>query len=337
MKLSRLPVLLVLAALLGLGSALAQSLKVGLVTDIGGLNDRSYNQSGYEGLLQAEKELGIQGSVVQSKSQGDYVPNLSQFARSGYDLVIGLGFLMHDAVEQVAQEYPNTHFVLIDSEITDRSNVASILFHAEQSGYLAGALAGMVEKDESLQLPGLMHSQIVSVVGGLQNPEPDRYIAGFFQGVKDQDPSVQTLLGYTGSYTDPASGKQLALAQHSKGADIVFQVAGATGLGVIQAAKDNGFWAIGVDSDQAYLAPKHVLTSALKRVDQAVFQVIKDYQAGTFHAGVTRLGLESGAVGIGTINPDIPQAMLDKLKTLEADIKSGKIKVQEALPNEAGQ
>jgi len=321
------------ALVMGMASA-AFALKVGLVTDTGGLNDRSFNQLAYQGLKQAKSQLGTDISVVQSKSQSDYVPNLTRFAQQKYDMVVAVGFLMHDAVEQVSKNFPDTKFLLIDSEITDRPNVTSAMFAEQQAGYLVGALAGMVEADSSVNLPGLRHNDTIGVVGGMSIPPVNRYIAGYYQGAKAEDPAINILLGYTGNFNDPASGKSLAQAQHSKGADIIFQVAGGTGIGVIQAAKDGGYYAIGVDTDQAYVAPDHVLTSAMKRVDVAVFQTIKDLGNGTFTSGVHTFDLQNNGVGMGAVLKSVPAAMQAKVKQIEADIKSGKIQVSDQIPQQ---
>lgn len=328
----RIVMFVALAALVMGTASSAFALKVGLVTDTGGLNDRSFNQMAYQGLQQAEKQLGVDISVVQSKAQGDYVPNLTRFAQQKFDLVVAVGFLMHDAVEQVAQQFPGTKFLLIDSEVTDRPNVTSALFSEQQAGYLVGALAGMVEADSSVDLPGLKHNDTVGVVGGMSIPPVNRYIAGYYQGAKAEDPAIKIVLGYTGNFDDPASGKSLAQAQHSKGADIVFQVAGGTGLGVIQAAKDGGYYAIGVDVDQAYLAPAHVLTSAEKRVDVAVFDTIKDVKNGAFKSGVQTYDLQNDGVGVGTMLDGLPATMKAKIEQIRADIKSGKIQVSDQIP-----
>jgi basic membrane protein A and related proteins len=321
------------ALVMGMASA-AFALKVGLVTDTGGLNDRSFNQLAYQGLQQAKSELGTEIAVVQSKAQGDYVPNLTRFAQQKYDMVVAVGFLMHDAVEQVSKEYPDTKFLLIDSEVTDRANVTSAMFSEQQAGYLVGALAGMVEADSSVNLPGLRHNDTIGVVGGMSIPPVNRYIAGYYQGARAQDPAIKILLGYTGNFDDPASGKSLAQAQHSKGADIIFQVAGGTGIGVIQAAKDGKYYGIGVDVDQAYLAPDNVLTSAEKRVDVAVFDTIKNLNAGTFTSGVHTFDLQNNGVGIGKMLDSLPAAMKAKVEQIQADIKSGKIQVSDQIPQQ---
>ncbi|HYM69712.1 MAG TPA: BMP family ABC transporter substrate-binding protein [bacterium] len=323
-------------AVVPVGTSAATPVKVGLVTDIGGLNDRSFNQLSYEGLQRAKSELGVQTGVVQSTSQNDYVPNLTNFARSGYHLVIAVGFLMKDATEQVAKDFPKTQFLLIDDVIKDRPNVTSAVFSTEQCGYLVGALAALVDQDASVKLPGLRHTGTIGVVGGIQIPPVDRYIAGYYEGAWAINPKVKVLRGYTGNFNDPASGKALALAQHSRGADIIFQVAGGTGEGVIQAAKAQGFLAIGVDSDQAYLAPSNVLTSAMKRVDTSVFLTAKRLRDGTLAGGIETFDLQNGGVGIGAILKGVPAGMTAKVDALKRQITSGTVKVSPAIPAAAG-
>jgi len=327
--------MMVFAAMLPAGTA-AAPIKVGLITDIGGLNDRSFNQLSYQGLQRAKSQLGAQIGVVQSTSQNDYVPNLTNFSRQGYDLVIAVGFLMKDATEQVAKQFPKTHFLLIDDVINGAPNVTSAIFATEQCGYLVGALAAMVEDDRSLTLPGLRHTGVIGVVGGIEIPPVDSYIAGYYQGAAAVDPKIKVIRGYTGNFNDPASGKALALAQHSRGADIVFQVAGGTGEGVIEAAKEQGFLAIGVDTDQAYLAPNNVLTSAVKGVDTSVFLTVKHLQDGTLTGGIETFNLQNGGVGIGTILNGVPSGMTAKIDALKRQIAAGTIKISPTVPASAG-
>jgi basic membrane protein A len=310
--------------------------KVGLVTDIGGLNDRSFNQLSYEGLLRAKKELGVQIGVVQSTAQTDYVQNLTHFAQGGYNLVIAVGFLMKDATAQVSKQFPQTQFLLIDDVINGQPNVSSAVFSTEQCGYLVGALAAMVEDEKALVLPGLRHTRMLGVVGGIRIPPVDSYIAGYYQGAWAVDPKITVLRGYTGNFNDPASGKALALAQHSRGAEIIFQVAGGTGEGVIAAAKEQGFLAIGVDSDQAYLAPENVLTSAIKRVDTSVFLTAKRLRDGNLTGGIETFDLRNGGVGIGSIHKGVPVSLAAKVDAMKQGIVSGKVKVSATIPPAAG-
>ncbi|MCL6452643.1 MAG: BMP family ABC transporter substrate-binding protein [Alicyclobacillus sp.] len=304
--------------------------KVGLVTDTGGLNDHSFNHLADVGLTNAEKQLGVQGEVVQSQSANDYVPNLTRFARNGDNLVIAVGYLMEQAVEQVAKEYPNTKFLIIDDAITDRPNVASAIFKTEQCGYLVGAMAGLMEKDKSIK--GINSQNVLGVVGGQQIPPVTSYIAGFIEGAKKVDPGVNVIVKYANSFTDQAAGQQLAQSEISQGADIIFPVAGGTGNGAIDAAKAAGVYAIGVDANQNYLAPNTVVTSALKAVDTATFDVIKQAQAGDFKSGVQYFDLANNGVGIAPPISAVPQSIVDQVNQLKQQIQSGQITVSANMP-----
>ena len=303
-------------------SSSAPQVKIGLVTDIGGLNDRSFNHLAYLGLQNAEHQLGVQGEVLQSNSDSDYVPNLQTAAAHGDNLVIAVGFLMESAVEKVAKAFPNTNFAIIDSgPAKPIPNLKSLLFHEQDGGYIAGYLAGLVTK-----------TNVVSTVGGQKIPPVDHYIAGFIAGAKAADPQVKELNDYSNSFTDTAKCKQLALNQISQGSDVVFQVAGGCGLGALSAAKEKGVWGIGVDADQAYLGD-YILTSAVKKVDVAVFDTIKQIVDGTFTGGgVTTFDATKGATGLGTVNSAVSAANLAKLDDVTAQLKSGSITPPDTVP-----
>jgi basic membrane protein A len=254
-----------------------EAIKVGLVTDIGGLNDRSFNQLANDGMERAEKELGVDGRVLTSKSDADYVPNLTSLCQQKYDLIIGVGFLMAEAVEKVAGKCPDAKFAIIDSAQADMKskpdNVEGLLFKEQEAGYLAGIVAGNYAKDNGIKA--------VSSVGGQKIPPVDRYIAGFQAAIKAVDPSIKTLNGYSQDFVDQSKCKELALNQINAGSGVVFQVAGQCGLGALDAAKEQGKLGIGVDADQAYLGD-HILTSAQKKVDVSVFDTAKAVQDGSF-------------------------------------------------------
>lgn len=307
----------------------ANAIKVGLVTDIGGLNDHGFNNLADVGLNEAIKQLGVNGQVVQSTSEADYVPNLTSFASKGYNLVIAVGYLMESAVEQVSQKYPKTKFLIIDDAITDRKNVTSAIFNTEQCGYLAGVMSGLLEKQHSLK--GMKNKNTVGVIGGQNIPPVDTYIAGFQQGFAKVDPTGKVLLSFTNSFTDPNMGSQYAQNFISSGADIIFPVAGGTGVGAIDAAKSAGVYAIGVDANQAYIAPATVLTSAMKGVDTATFDVIKQTQDNTFKSGVQYFNLANKGVAIAPMNTIIPSSISAQVATYGSQITSGKIKVSTQL------
>jgi basic membrane protein A and related proteins len=301
-------------------SSSGSSFKVGLSTDIGGLNDRSFNHLAYVGLLRAEKQLGVQGRVVEAASSSDYVPNLSALARQGYNLVIGVGFTEIQALETVAKEFPKTHFAIVDVSNADEGklpNVEGLLFREQEAGYLAGYAAGLAAKAEG--------KKIVSSVGGMKQPPVDRYIAGYQAGAKAALPGVTTLNGYSQDFTAQSKCKEVALNQIAAGSVVVFQVAGGCGLGALDAARSKGVWGVGVDADQGYLGT-YVLTSALKRVDTAVFDSIKDAQSGNFQGGTDRIfDLKENGVGIGKFSPKAPAGIEAQVEKIRQQIVSGKI------------
>ena len=296
-----------------------KKIKVGLVTDIGGLNDRSFNQLANQGLQNAVKQLGVDGRVLISKQNSDYIPNLTTLAQQKYDLIIGNGFLMADAVETAAKKFPQQKFAIIDySPLAMKSkpkNVVGLPFKEQEAGYLVGYLAGLYAKD---------NGGSVSSVGGQKIPPVDHYIAGFQAGAKKANPSVKTLNGYSQSFTDQAKCKEIALDQIAKGSKVVFQVAGSCGLGAIDAAKEKSMQAIGVDADQAYLGPQ-IITSALKKVDVAVFDAIKSVQDDTYKGGADVIAsLKTNGVGIGKISA-AGQKYADQVKQIQQQILDGSI------------
>jgi basic membrane protein A and related proteins len=303
------------------GSKAGAGKKIGLVTDIGGLNDRGFNHLSYVGLQRAGRELGVQTQVFQAKSPQDYVPNLSTFARQGYDLTIGVGFTEADAIATAAKSFPNSNFAIVDVDQTTEpgkpKNLLGLLFKEQETGYLVGYLAGLEEK----RRPG---PDVIGSVGGQKQPPVDRFIAGYQAGAKAADPGIKTLNAYSQDFSDQAKCKQVALNQIEQGAGVIFQVAGGCGLGALDAAKEKGVWGIGVDSDQSFLGP-HILTSAVKRVDTAVFDAIKLAVDGKFKGGNITFGLKDDGVAIGKISPKVPQADVAKVEQIRKDIISGKI------------
>jgi basic membrane protein A len=307
-----------------------EPIKVGLVTDIGGLNDRGFNSLANQGLERAASELGAEIRVLESKSDADYIPNLSTLAEEGYDLVISVGFLMGEATHQAAEAFPDTNFAIIDfayggegcedTNTCELPNLQGLLFKEQETGYLAGYLAGLVTE-----------SNTISSVGGIKIPPVDRFIAGYQAGAKASNPDITTLNGYSEDFVDQAKCKELALDQIAEGSDIVFQVAGGCGLGALDAASEKNVWGIGVDADQAFLGD-HVLTSALKKVDEAVFQTTQGQADGSFQGGgVTLFGLAEEGVGLGEFSPNAPQEAIDETLAQIPSIVDGTIEVPDAL------
>ncbi len=296
------------------------AIKAGLVTDIGGLNDRSFNFLANKGLEDAESELGIEGRVLISKSNGDYVPNLTTLAQQQFDLSISVGFLMGEATATVAGKLPDTNFAIVDFPAAGLKgkpqNVEGLLFKEQEAGYLAGYLAGLWAKDNN--------ADTVSSVGGQKIPPVDHYIAGFAAGAEKASPGIKVLNAYSQDFVDQAKCKEIALDQISQGSKVVFQVAGQCGLGALDAAKEKGVQGIGVDADQAYLGD-HILTSALKKVDVAVFDAIKRVQDGSFKGGTDVIAtVENGGVGLGKIGP-AGEKYADQIKEITDQIASGEI------------
>ena len=299
----------------------AEPIKVGMVTDIGGLDDRSFNQSAYEGLKRAESELGAEIRAITSKSNADYVPNLTTLARQQFDLVIAVGFLMGEATEKVANAFPNVNFAIIDfpqaATKSKPKNLSGLLFKEAEAGYLVGYMAGLYVKDQG-------GDQVISAVGGQQVPAVDAYIAGYQAGAKAANPDIKTLFGYSQDFVDQAKCKELGLEHIGQGAQVVFAVAGGCGLGALDAAKEEGMQGIGVDADQGYLGD-HIMTSALKKVDEAAFTAAQEVQEGTFKAGTDKVfDVKTGGVGYGETNTEGAK-YTDQVDEVLAQIESGEI------------
>jgi basic membrane protein A len=303
------------------GARAQAPLKIALVTDIGGLDDKSFNFLANKGLTDAKKKLGVQGRVFISKSNADYVPNLSAAARQyDADLVIAVGFLMADQVAAVAKRFPKTKFAIIDypwAALKGKpKNVRGLIFAEQEAGYLAGVAAATVSK-----------SKVIGSVGGLKIPPVDAFIAGYQQGAKATKKGMKVLNGYSQDFVAQDKCKEVALNQIAEGADVIFQVAGQCGLGALSAAKENSVWGVGVDADQGYIGP-HVLTSAQKKVNVAVFTTINQVKKGTFKGGAdTLLNVKNKGVGYGRISRRAPTTLKAKLDRVAAQIAAGKIKI----------
>lgn len=303
----------------------SKQVRVGLAVDVSGINDRGFNHLAYLGVREAQAQLHTQYRLALANSASDYVPNLTTFAQQGYNLSVAVGYTQIGALDRVATKFPNRKFAIVDVDQTTLpgkpKNVVGLLFREQEVGYLAGYLAGLEEK----RMPG---PDIIGSIGGQKQPPIDRFIAGYQAGAKAADPGIATLNGYANdpTFADQAKCKEVALNQIERGATVVFQVAGGCGLGVIDAAREKNVWAIGVDSDQAYIDPKHVLTSATKHVDVAVFKVIQSVVNGTFHGGNKVYGLKDNGVGLGKINPRVPESEVAAVDKIRQEIVSGKIK-----------
>lgn len=302
------------------GNVSAKPLKVAMVTDVGGVNDQSFNQSAWEGLKMAEKELGVKTAYKESRQDADYAPNLETLTDAENDLIWGIGFLMADAIKSTAQINPDQYYAIIDFFYGDETpaNVSCAIFQEEQPSFLVGYIAGKMTK-----------SNKIGFVGGIKFPLIEKFEYGYMAGAKLSNPDVEILRQYAESFTDAAKGKAITTNMYGQGADIVFHAAGAVGDGVIEAAKEDGKWAIGVDKDQNSLAPDNVLTSAMKRVDNAIFDMVKQLQEGNFKGGEAVVyNLSNNGVGIApTSSKHVPAEILAEVDDLIAKIKAGEIVV----------
>ncbi|MGB3328991.1 MAG: BMP family ABC transporter substrate-binding protein [Thermomicrobiales bacterium] len=274
----------------GVGAAAAQSgsdVTLTLVTDTAGIGDQSFNDMAKKGGDDAVAEFGITLKVLESQTAADYVPNLTQAAESG-TLTAGIGFLLTDAMNEVAPTYPESKFLLLDS-VSDAENVASVTFKENEGSFLAGVLAAMETKSGSL-----------GFVGGVRIPPVIRYEVGFVAGANSVKPGINIAIAYADSFEDPALGKELALAQYNKGADILQQAAGRTGIGLFDAAKEKGagFWVISGDADQAHLGPDNQLAAVSKRMDNAIVRIVKEVVDNSFKGGVQDLGIAEGGMDL---------------------------------------
>lgn len=310
------------------GAANAPTAKIGMVTDVGGVNDNSFNQSAWEGLTKLRTDLGMPEDNVkylQSTGDADYIPNLTQFVKDKWDLTWGIGYLMGDHVKKVAQENPEAKLAIIDA-VVEAPNVESVVFKEHEGSFLVGVVAGKMTK-----------SNKIGFVGGIDIPVIKRFEAGFIEGVKAVNPDAQVIPVYTGAFDKPDLGKSAASQLYGQGADIVFQAAGSTGDGVFNEAKDRktkgeNVWVIGVDKDQSLTFGDDVtLTSMMKRVDEAVHRVSKGVVDGKFEGGkVVTLGLAENGVGLAeTSNKNVPEDVLKLVDDYKNKIIKGKITVPE--------
>lgn len=302
---------------------------VALIIAQGGLGDQSYNDLAYSGFKKALAEDKLEGKAVESK---DVVAQAADILRrasdAGFGLVVDLEYSHGDTLAAVAKDYPKVDYVILN-QVKSGANVASVLFQEQEGSYLAGALATLVAEDKSIK--GMSGKPIIGVIGGTKSVGIDKFIVGYIQGARAIDPKAEVKVAYSNNFGDPAIGLQMAKAMFDSGANVVYQVAGGTGLGVIKAAKQEGKFAIGVDTDQDGIAPGSVLTSMVKRTDVAVETVMKDYSEGKFPGGKTiTLGLAQNGVGLSPMTHTrsmIPHATLAKVDDLEKKILSGEIKV----------
>ena len=291
--------------------------KIGMVTDVGGVNDGSFNQSAWEGLQRAGEAFGCEVKYIESKGDADYVPNIESFLDEDYDLIVCVGYMMADAVRDAAELYPDQKFAIIDdASNADLDNVTCMMFEQEQASYLVGLAAGYTTE-----------SNIVGFVTGAANETMNSFGYGYCAGVLDANPDATILQYNANNFGDASGGKTAVNTMVTKGADVVFHAAGGTGIGVIDGCKENKIWAIGVDSDQSPLAPETILTSALKRVDNACYDATKKTILGTLEGGVETYDLAAGGVDIAQTTDNLSKDVLEKIEDAKKDIIAGDLVV----------
>jgi basic membrane protein A and related proteins len=309
-----------------------------LVLDVGGLGDQSFNDSAYAGLQRAKREFNAETEYLESSSPTDYVDNLTQLADAGYNPVFAVGFLMTDALDEVAPQYPNTNFAIVDSAPSEPlDNAAGLTFREQEGSYLAGVVAGLMTQ-ESTEYTN-PDDKVVGFLGGQESDLIEKFQAGYEAGVESVCPDCNVLVQYAGStpdaFNDPARGKEISLQQINQGADIIYHASGATGAGLFEAATEQGIFAIGVDADQAKLFPEApILTSVVKRVDNSVFQTIEDARNGNFPGGeVVDFGLDDKGISLapfGRFDDQVPQNVKDEVDKAREGIINGDIKVPDS-------
>ena len=294
----------------------ASEFKIGLITDVGGVNDGSFNQSSWEGLERAGEELGVTVNYLESATDADYAPNIETFIDEDYDLIICVGYMLADATKAAAEANQDTRFAIIDDASIDLPNVTGLVFHAEQASYLVGYVAGLTTKTNN-----------IGFVVGMSNETMNQFGYGYCAGAIDANPDITVQQFNANSFADSATGKTMANTAITNGADIVFQAAGATGLGVIEACQEAGVYAIGVDSDQSSIAPSTVLTSAMKRVDNAVYNAVEELMDGSLEGGVQSFDLAAGGVDIAPTQDLIAPEVISAVDEVKEKIVSGGIEV----------
>ena len=324
----------------GSSSTPAKTVKtVAIVTDTGGINDQGFNELSYHGYTQARKEFGYKEKLIQTQSASEYNTNLTQAAQNA-DLVIAVGFLMQTPLDTVAKQYPNTKFAIVDGcavpvgkqDCETLPNVASLYFKEQEAGCLVGAIAGQMELDGKSKISKLLGKNTIGAVGGVSIPPVNHYIAGYKYCAQKVDPSVKVIVNYSQDFSNTAKCKDIATSQiNQNSADIIFQVAGGCGVGALDAADQKGVFGIGVDSDQGYVHTS-VITSALKRVDTAVYTTIKNFENGQYTNMPPTFDLKINGVGYAPVSKDVPADAKAKADAFAAQIMSGTLTPPDTIP-----
>ena len=321
----------------GGGGGGGSNARPGLVLDVGGLGDQGFNDSAYAGLKRAEKDFGVKGEYLESSAPTDYADNLTQLAESGFDPVIAVGFLMTDDLTEISEQFPETQFAIVDS-VVETPNTMDLVFREQEGSYLAGIVAGLMTQEDTEYTTS--DEKVVGFLGGQTGPLIEKFQAGYEAGVESVCPDCEVLVKYAGStpeaFNDPGKGKEISLQQISQGADIIYHASGNTGTGLFDAAKQEKIFAIGVDLDQAKLfKDSPILTSVVKRVDNAVYQTIDSVSKGEEPKGTTvDRGLKEKGISLapfGRFDGQVPQNVKDEVDKARQGIIDGDIKVPDAV------
>ncbi len=306
------------------------TLRVGMVFDVGGKGDKSFNDSAYRGLLHAADQFGVEHTEFEPGQDADRETGLRKLAQARYDVIIGVGFLFSDAMRKVAVDYPDVKFACIDFDPrpgeTLPDNLAGLKFREEEGSFLVGVIAGLFSKTGR-----------IGFIGGMDIPLIHKFEAGYIAGAKHANPAISVTVAYAGAtplaFADPAKGKELALLQYGRGVEVIYHAAGSTGNGVIEAAREVNRQAIGVDSNQNYMAPGNVLTSMVKRVDNAVLMIVQSVVEGSFRGGLREFGLADDGVGyaVDEYNEDL---LTDEMLAVVEDARQAIIEGTVSVPTE---
>ncbi|MBA2395313.1 MAG: BMP family ABC transporter substrate-binding protein [Ktedonobacteraceae bacterium] len=312
---------------------------VAIVTDTGGINDQGFNELSYHGYTKALKEFGYKEKLIQTQSASEYNANLTQAAQNA-DMVIAVGFLMQTPLDTIAKQYPNTKFAIVDGcavpvgkqDCETLPNVASLYFKEQEAGCLVGALAGQMELDGKSKIPKLLGKNTIGAVGGISIPPVNHYIAGYKYCAQKVDPGVKVVVNYSQDFSNTAKCKDIATSEINQNqADIIFQVAGGCGVGALDAADQKGVFGIGVDSDQGYVHTS-VITSALKRVDTAVYDTIKNFENGQYTNNPPTFDLKIAGVGYAAVSKDVPADAKAKADDFATQITNGTLTPPATIP-----
>lgn len=295
------------------------SVSIAIVLGEGSINDQSFNQSTWEGLKKAKEDFNIEIKYLESKQESDYIQNIETLLDQHTDLIVGVGYQLKDSIEEMAKGYPDQKFAILDETYDEiQANVVPVVFKEEEGAYLAGVIAAKMSKTSN-----------VGFIGGMKSPAVEKYNYGFKYGAESTNPSIKVHEQYANSFSDQAKGKSIAMQMYASNVDTILSAAGDTGTGAIEAARENNKYAIGVDRDQSYLAEDNVITSVLKKLDVASYNLAKDLVEGNYVGGKEKVyGLKEDAVGIAeSAKKLIPQDILDFANEQAEKIKLGEIKV----------